>query len=297
MANPVINRLESEWKTQTVPAPGQGANNPYSQTAYTGRADARVSPPVGYDEQAFVQAQEAFYGPAADQVDTGRMTYDDVIVKTGLSLLALLVGGVVGWLVSANSQGLQVGLMVGGLAVGLVLALVITFSKKIRPALILIYSVAEGLVLGVLSQLAEAAFPGVVLQAVVATVIVFAVTLALFASGKVRNSPKLVKFTLIGLLGLLFSQGALWIMALCGVNTGSITGFEVMGIPVSVIVGVLAVFLGALCLISDFDQAQTGVNLGVPRAYAWACAFGMMVTIVWMYVELLRIFLTFYSRD
>lgn len=278
MSNPVGSRFEREWKAQSTP-----------QNAGLATLEVAADQPVRYDQAAFSQAQASYYAPAADGVDTGRMTYDDVIVKTATCLGLLVVGGAISWWAGYISSGLQMGLMLLGVIAGFVLAMVNIFSRTVRPQLILLYSTAEGLALGAISQVTEAAIPGIVLQAVVATVSVFAVTLILFASGKVRNSSKLMKVTLIGLIGLVVMRGLIWLFSMFGFNTGEIYGYYLFGIPLAAIIGVVAVFLGALCLIGDFDQAKTGVNLGMPRNYAWLCAFSMMVTVVWMYVELLRL--------
>lgn len=278
MSNPVGSRFEREWRAGSTP-----------QNTGLATLEVAAGRPVGYDQAAFAQAQASYYAPAADGVDTGRMTYDDVIVKTASCLAFLIVGGAVSWCAGYVSSGLQIGLMILGVIAGFVLAMVNTFTKTVRPQLILLYSMVEGLALGAVSQVTEAAIPGIVLQAVVATIAVFVVTLILFASGKVRNSSRLVKFTLIGLIGLVVMRGLIWLLSMFGFNTGEIYGYYLFGIPLAAIIGVAAVFLGALCLIEDFDQAKTGVNLGIPRNCAWLCAFSMMVTVVWMYLELLRL--------
>lgn len=290
MGNPVFNRLENQW-TGPAPAgaPGQAANPQYPYQT----SPQQQQQPV-YDQEAFQQAQQAYYGPSASAVDIGRMTIDDVIVKTALCLATLVGFGAVSWMLTASNPSLGTALMFGGLLVGFVLAMVNIFSKTIRPAMVLGYSAAEGLALGALSQVVESALPGVVIQAVLATVVVFSVTLALFASGKVRNSPKLMKFTLISLIGIIVSRLLIWLFGSFGwLGTGN-TGFEisVAGItfPLPVLISVFAVLIGAFCLIGDFDQAKVGVQQGVPTKFAWACAFGIMVTVVWLYVELLRIF-------
>src|SRR5699024_10605428 len=130
-------------------------------------------------------------GPA----QTGRLTYDDVIVKTG-GLLALVVGmGAVNWfLLEGNLIA-----TFGGLIVGLVLGLVNAFKREPSPALIAGYAAAEGLFLGGISMFFEALYPGIVLQAVLATGATFVATLLLFKSGAVRVTPKMTRFVLIAL--------------------------------------------------------------------------------------------------
>ena len=278
MSNPVFNKLEKQWKQPTPNAPGATQGVPT------------------YDQRAFQAAQAAYQAPSADAVDTGRMTYDDVIVKTTLSLVTAFLFAAVSWWVTAANPELGGVLMTVGIIAGLVLAMVNIFSKKIRPLAVLAYSALEGVALGALSYLVNAYLPGVVLQAVVATFAVFAVTLALFASGKVRNSPKLQRFALISLLGLIFSRLFIWMFGLIGLPISGVGDVTVLGIPLAVFVSVFAVVIGAICLISDFDQVRVGVERGVPAKYAWASAFGIMVTLIWLYVEILNILSRMNSR-
>lgn len=288
MSNPVFGRLDREWQ--------QGTSQVMERTDSTsvrypyGGDPATGSQPI-YDQHAYEQLKDAYQAPAADAVDRGRMTYDDVIIKTLICLATLVGGAGVSWWITMANPSISGGLLTGGILVGFVLAMVNIFSKTIRPALILAYTAAEGIALGALSAVTESVIPGVVLQAVIATVVVFAVTLALFTSGKVRNSPKLMKFALIALIGILLSRILLAVLGSFGVfGLGSgAGGITVMGIPLGVVISLVAVVIGAICLISDFDAAKVGVESGAPAKYAWSCAFGMMVTVVWLYIEILNI--------
>ncbi|WRS31028.1 Bax inhibitor-1/YccA family protein [Actinomycetaceae bacterium MB13-C1-2] len=280
MSNPVFSRLEGEWSQESATR-GAGA-----ATATT-EALKQQSYPT-YDQQAFQRAQESYAAPAADSVDTGRMTYDDVIVKTAMNLGVALLFAVVAWMVTAANPGLGMGIMTVGLIAGLVVAMVNIFSKTIRPALILLYSALEGLALGALSYVVDAYAPGVVLQALIATFAVFGVTLALFSSGKVRNSPKMQRFVLISLVGLIVSRLLIWILGMVGLPVEGVYNQSIFGIPLAVFISLFAVLVGAMSLIGDFDQVKIGVQMGAPAQYAWSCAFGIMVTVVWLYVELLN---------
>lgn len=308
MSNPVFSRLERQWQDTTpagypampgytpgrADAPGdQSARYPYgvpgAQQAPGAGRQTRPAPPA-YDQRALDQAEAAYRGPSADAVDQGRLTYDDVVIKTAILFAVLVAGAAASWWATLRDPALGMGLMLGGLLVGFVLAMVNSFSRTIRPALVVAYGAAEGVALGALSAVMESLYPGIVIQAVVATVAVFAVTLALFASKKVRNTPKLARFTLIALLGILAYRVLSMILSAVGfLPPAGFDGYTLLGMPLGVAVGVFAVLIGALCLIQDFDQARVGVERGVPRVFAWACAFGLMVTIVWMYVEILSL--------
>lgn len=278
MSNPVLNRMESQWAAQAR------------------SSSAPSSTPPTYDQVAFEQAQRAYEQPSADAIDRGRMTYDDVIVKTGLNLAVLIVFAAGTWVIAAQNMALAAPLMMGGLLLGFVAAMINIFSRTIRPGLILAYSALEGVALGALSMVTEMYAPGAVLQAVIATFVVFGVTLVLFRSGKVRNSPKLQKFALISLIGLILSRVLIWVLGMFGVPVGGFDGPMILGFPLPIVLSVFAVFIGAICLISDFDQVQVGVKMGAPAKYAWTCAFGMMLTVVWLYVEILNILSRTQSR-
>ncbi|WP_026460427.1 Bax inhibitor-1/YccA family protein [Schaalia suimastitidis] len=294
MANPVFDKLGKEWTT-TTPAgyptmPGYSVGDTTASSTYTTTGTGAAQPTYGqtaWDQQTM---EHAYAAPAADAVDRGRMTWDDVLVRTGTSFGLLLAAAVVAWWVTAVNAGAGVMLSAIGFLGGFVLALINSFSKTIRPALILAYAAFEGVALGAFSALMESMYPGIVVQAVLATAAVFGVTLLLFTSGKVRNSPKLARFVMIGLIGIIVYRLLNWVLVLTGVLSGG--GFNdatIFGIPLGVAVGFLAVLIGAACLIQDFDQAKVGVERGVPAQFAWVCAFGLMVTVVWMYLEILQL--------
>ncbi|QWW20197.1 Bax inhibitor-1/YccA family protein [Schaalia sp. 19OD2882] len=303
MSNPVFNKLEREW-AGTTPAgyptmPGYQVGAPGAQTQYAPPSPHRgtqqggpisQSAPSGWDQQAMEAAWQA---PAADAVDRGRMTFDDVLVKTGLSFALLLAVGTVSWWAATMNSSILFGLVAVGFIGGFVLALVNSFSRTIRPALVLAYAAFEGMALGAFSMLMEHLYPGIVIQAVLATLAVFGVTLVLFTMGIVRNSPKLAKIALIGLVGLLVYRLVNMLLVAFGVigTSFSNTTISILGlqVEVGVLVGLIAVGIGTLCLIQDFDQAKVGIQMGAPSRYAWACAFGLMVTIVWMYLEILQL--------
>jgi uncharacterized YccA/Bax inhibitor family protein len=177
--------------------------------------------------------------------------------------------------------------------VGFGLALVNIFKKKPSAALVLAYAGVEGLFIGAVSSFFESMFSGIVIQAVLGTVAVVGVTLALFASGKIRASAKATKVFLIAMVGYLLFSVLNIVLSMTGVVTnpfglqGSVT---ILGIPLGLILGVLVVIMAAYSLVLDFDFIKQGVANRVPRAYGWTGAFGIMVTVVWLYLEILRMF-------
>ena len=175
------------------------------------------------------------------------------------------------------------------------MAMVVIFGsrKKVRPPLIFAYAAFEGLFVGGISAFFEIIWPGIVVQATLATFVVVGVTLALFASGKIRASKRATKIFLIAMVGyLVYSLVNVGLM-LFGVTDGafgmSSEPSPIFGIPWGVLIGVLVVIMAAYSLVLDFDNIQQGVRNGAPRQLAWLGAFGIMVTVVWLYVEILRI--------
>lgn len=235
-----------------------------------------------------------FSAPAASAVDTGRMTVEDTIHKTVASFVVLLVTGAVGWFAATTNPGLGMMLTLVGVIGGLVLGLVNAFKRMPGAGLVLAYAAFEGLFVGAFSYLMEFMFPGVVMQATLATVAVVGVTLALFANGKVRTSPRMNKIFMVAVLGYLaFSLLNLGFMVFGGPFSDSAwgmrSGIEIMGIPLGVIIGALAVLMGAYSLVMDFEFVQAGARNGAPRKLGWKASFGIVSTVIWIYVEILRI--------
>lgn len=226
------------------------------------------------------QLDEMYALPSAGPRETGRMTYDDVIVRTG-GLLALLV------VTAAATWTLAPGLWVVGAIAGLVLGLVNAFKRKPSPALIMLYAVAQGMFLGGVSKFYEEMWNGIVGQAVLATLAVFATSLFLFRSGKVRVTPKFQRMVLLGLVGYLVFSLLNVVLMLFGVGGGEFGPLRSGWLGVAV--GLVAVGLAAASLVIDFDSIKRGVEQGVPSQYAWYAAFGLVVTLVWLYLELLRL--------
>ena len=254
---------------------------------------------AGYGQPAPVSAEqlaglESQYGaPSATNVDRGRMTYDDVIVRTAGMFAVILGVGAVSWWVATNpaTAGLGYAAMLGGCIGALVLGLVNAFKREPSPALIMLYAVFEGAMLGAFSGVMEMAFPGIVVQAMGATAATFVVMLCAYKFAGFRVSGKAARILLIAMGGYLLFSLINLVLMLTNVTTDpwGLRSMEVMGIPLGVIVGLLAVVMGAFSLVLDFEAIQRGVERGLPTRYAWAGAFGLVVTIVWLYVEFLRI--------
>ncbi|MFV2144717.1 MULTISPECIES: Bax inhibitor-1/YccA family protein [Isoptericola] len=226
--------------------------------------------------------QNMYNAPSASPVDTKRLTYTDVIMKTA-GLLALLV------VVGAATWAIAPGLWIVGMIVGLVLGLVNAFKKNPSPVLITLYTVAQGVFLGGISAFFETAYNGIVPQAILATLSVFAAALALFSSGKIRVTPKFTRFLLVGMVGyLVFS-----LVNVVLTWTGVLDGWGMRSGGWGIAIGIFAVILATMSLMVDFDSIKRGVENGVPAKFAWSAAFGLLVTLIWLYLEILRLLAIF----
>jgi len=236
------------------------------------------------------QLDELYGRPSATPDQTDRMSYEDVIAKTFGAFAVLLVGAAVGWFLPI--------LYLPAALVGFGLALVNIFKKKPSAALVLAYAAVEGVFVGGLSGVLENQLPGIVVQAVIATLAVFAVTLFLFRSGRVRASAKATKvFIIAGSAYALFSLINLGLQ-LTGINQDAwgLHSSTIFGIPLGLIIGPLAILMAAYSLVLDFTSVKNGVEQGLARVMGWKAAFGLVLTIVWLYVEFLRLIAIFRSN-
>jgi uncharacterized YccA/Bax inhibitor family protein len=237
---------------------------------------------AGVDAASIQQLEQAYAGPSAGPLQTARMTYNDVIMKTGLTFAVLLVGAGVGWVFP---QFFFVG-FIGGLVLGLVNA----FKREPSPALIIGYAALMGVGLGGISFVFEAQWQGIVQQAVLGTLAVFAVTLLAYRSGRIRVTPKFRRMVIIGMMGYLaFSLVNVLVMVF---GSGD-NAFGLRSGWLGIAAGFIGVALAAFSLVLDFDFIDKGVTNGIPQKYAWTAAFGLVVTLVWLYLELLRLIAIF----
>jgi uncharacterized YccA/Bax inhibitor family protein len=223
------------------------------------------------------ELDELYGRPSATPTDTDRMTYEDTIVKIVIAFGILLAGAVVGWIVPI--------LAIPGAIIGLVLALVNIFKKKPSRGLILAYAAFEGLFVGGISAIFENRLDGIVPQAVFGTLAVVGVTLALFATGKIRESKRATQIFTVAIFGYMAFQ----LVNLVLMWTGVLPGYGIQQNPIiNIAIGIFVVVLASYSLVMDFTSIKRGVEGGAPRIFGWQAAFGIMVTVVWLYTEILR---------
>ncbi|MCW2708682.1 MAG: hypothetical protein JWM22_2524 [Frankiales bacterium] len=225
--------------------------------------------------------------PSAAQVEEiyrtpQRLTMDDIVVKTSLLLGIVVVTGTAAWVGDIGP-----GLVVGAAIAGLVLALVNIFKRQVSPPLVLAYAACEGVFLGAISHAYNDVYSGIVVQAAVGTSVIFGTVLVLFSSGKLRATPRFVKMVTGAFVGLF---ALLVVNLLVDAFDGSGNGFGLRsGGGLAILFSIAFIIAGSLTFVLDFDQAQRMVNAGVDERESWRVAFGLVVGLVWLYLEVLRL--------
>ena len=227
------------------------------------------------------QLEQSYNAPAASSIRTGRMTIEDVVAKTGFLFAILVVVGALAWGANLGQGALLIGFLGG-----FVLAMVISFSKTIKPGLVVAYAALQGLALGTISKYYESFYPGIVSQAVIGTIAAFAGVLVMYRSGRLRATPQFTR----AVMGAAIGYFILGLVSLVASFFGVGQGYGFYGVSgLGLLLAVAGVALASFFLVLDFDQIEKGVAAGVPEKESWRASFGLMVTIVWLYLEVLRL--------
>lgn len=213
------------------------------------------------------------------------MSLAGVANKTGLLLLFLTGGAGVTWKLVALKSAMLMPLFFGGFIANFILSLIIIFKKDTAPYLSIPYSFCEGLTLGGISALVEMRYPGIVMQAVGATFGTLFCLLAAYRSGiiKATENFKLGLFAATGGIAMLYLMTM--VLRLFGMNMPFVHDTGMVGIGFSLVV----VAIAALNLVLDFDFIESGVEARAPKSLEWYAAFGLMVTLIWLYLEILNL--------
>jgi uncharacterized YccA/Bax inhibitor family protein len=284
--NPAFNRIEKD--AQTGYAGFQDRGSPQSSLGGYAAQSAAT------DAMTAQQLQELYSQPSAGPVQMARVTMDDVIMKALTLFAIVLVTGAVGWGVAAANEGLGMMLWMGGMIGTLVLGLVIAFKKTLSVPLILGYAALEGLFLGAVSQWFNTYFGnGLVVQAVLATVATFAGMFIAYKSGLIKVNAKFRRMMIMAIIGYAIFAVVNFIFAMVTNTAFGIGGTGALGIGISL----FAVGLAALSLALDFDAIDHAIATGAPQKYSWLLAHGLIVTLVWLYIEFLRLFARMQSNN
>jgi uncharacterized YccA/Bax inhibitor family protein len=227
--------------------------------------------------------------PSATVTVTGaRMTIGSVVAATFFLLLLLVGGAVFGW---ANAVAVQRWYWVFLIAL-LALVFVTVAQPRLAPLTGIIYALGQGAFVGSISKVYESFYEGIVFLALTATVAVFLGMLFLYAFRIIKVTEKTRSVIIIATVGVGLFYLMTWILSLFDVAVPLVTGSGSGAVAFSLLVVVIA----ALNLLLDFQVIERGIAMGVPRAFSWFAAFGLMVTIIWLYVEILRLIAIFLAR-
>ncbi|SDD93998.1 Bax inhibitor-1/YccA family protein [Auraticoccus monumenti] len=269
-------------------------------------AFAPAQPQGGYGQYSPYPQQQRSGGPqdprqgyGAGPVDSGpRMTMEDVITKTSVIMGLMILVAAASW--SAISFGILPQevmfpmLVVGGLGT-FVFSIVVAFRARVTPVMAVVFSILEGMFVGMISLFFESLYDGIVVQAVLGTLIVAAVMLAAYRFKVIRVTPMFTKILFISTisfaLAMLVNFGLSFVGIDLGLRDGGTGPVSLLAIGVSI----LGVVLASLNLVLDFDLIDRGVRNGAPARQSWLAAFGLVVTMVWLYTEILRI-LSYFRR-
>jgi uncharacterized YccA/Bax inhibitor family protein len=272
-SNPVFNRIEREAEQGYAGFRDRGPQPPQP---------AAPAPSWGQPTMSDQQLQEMYDQPPASAVQAGRVTLDDVVMKTaGLFVLLLAFAGV-GWALAPQFGPV---IVLGGIAITLVLGLVIAFKKTVSVPLIVGYAVVEGLLVGAVSAVYADFYEGIVTQAVLATLSVFAGMLLAYKVGLIKVTDKFRRIMTMAIMGYAIFAVVNFGYALITNTPFGFGGTGALGIGISV----FAVGLASLSLAVDFDSIERAIAAGAPQKYSWLLAHGLIVTLVWLYLEILRL--------
>lgn len=272
--NPVLNRIDKE------------ASSGGSGFAYDEGRSAYQQATTGLATMDAAQAAQMGQ-PQAPAPVGARVTLNDVIVKTSVNLVILVIGAVIGWALAPSMPYVAFIAMFIGLGLGLAN----TFMKSIKPPLVLLYAFVEGVFLGGISyfydqMVQQVEYEGLVQQAIIGTLVAFGVMLALYSSRIVKVNGKFVRIMTVAIISYAVIALLSFVAALFGVGGGF--GFYGVG-TLGIILCAFGVLLAAFTLNLDFAAIEQGIKMGLPERESWRMSFGLLVTLIWLYLEILRL--------
>jgi len=222
------------------------------------------------------------------------MTINGTINKIGILLLLVIAAASYTWKMVSGADPANAGMlaMVGAIG-GFIVALVTVFRPQSSAITAPIYAILEGLLLGALSAIINAQYPGVAFQAVLLTIGTLFSMLFLYRSGRIRATPRFQRGVMMATGAVFFAYLVSWILSMFGMGVGFMHSAGPMGILINLVIIVIA----ALNLIMDFHFIEKGAEMAAPKYMEWYGAFGLMVTLIWLYIEFLRLLSRFAGRD
>ncbi|MEU4498809.1 Bax inhibitor-1/YccA family protein [Streptomyces sp. NPDC023998] len=286
-SNPVFSRRGfsrdngyAGFNAQQPQAGGPAVGNPYAQGA--------ANP---YATNPYAPTDTQFGAPAPVRADA--MTMDDVVSRTAITLGTVTVGAVLAWVVLPVSST-SYGLAIGAALVAFVLAIVQSFKRTPSPALIIGYAAFEGIFLGVISEMYNSVWSGAPFQAVLGTLAVTGATLFMYKARWIRVTARYARIGMTIAIAFIVVMAVNLLLVVFGVaGDGGLRSFG----PLGAIVGILAILIGCFFLTLDFKQIEDGIAYGAPREESWLAAFGLTMSLVWIYLEMLRLVAIFSGDD
>ena len=286
------------------PSRFNSSNNPvlsrYEQPVVSG------APGFAYEEgKAAVAGSAGVAGGASGSLDQqfatvtagggARVTIADVIIKSTLVFIITVVFAIVGWNTYPDAPFMLIVAVVAGLGLGFANVL----KAKVSPILVVLYAVAQGYLLGAISYwyndyAQSIQYQGLIQQAVIGTMTAFAVMLFLYGTGIVKVTGKFMRVMMMAMI----SYGLIAIASLIGALFGVGDGWGFYGVgSLGLLLCLAGVLLASFTLMLDFEAIKQGIAVGAPERESWRMAFGLLMTLVWLYLEILRFLAIFAGRD
>jgi len=227
-----------------------------------------------------------------DQVHGEGMTLNGTINKTLILFGLLLVTGYFSWNLTLSGAINPMTLIVGGAIGGIAIAIFTVMKPEKSPLTAPIYALVEGVFVGAISAMYSTVYDGIIMQAVGLTLSILLIMLLLYKTGVIKATPKFKKGIIIATGGVVFFYILNFVASLFGGGV-SLFNLGLLGIGISLVIIVIA----AMNLVLDFDMIEKGISSGQPKYIEWFAAFGIMITLVWLYIEILRLLALLAGRD
>lgn len=238
-------------------------------------------------------SEKSFIKAAQEGIGQGKMTVQGTVNKIILLGGLVIASAAVSWFFFASNPALIMPLAIGGAIGGLVIALILAFKQHLAPSLAPLYAVVEGVFVGAITLVFESMYPGIGLSAVLLTFAILAGMVGLYKAGVIRATPTFKRTIMAATAGVAIFYVVAMVLRMFDIEMPLIYDSGWFGIGFSLFV----VGLAAFNLVLDLDRIEDGAKYGAPQYMEWYCAFGMIVTIVWLYIEVLRLLSKLSSRD
>ena len=238
-------------------------------------------------------SEKTFIKSAREGIGQGKMTVQGTVNKIILLGGTVIATAAASWFFFASNPALIMPLAIGGAIAGFVIALILAFKQHLAPTLAPLYAIVEGVFVGAITLVFESMYPGIGLSAVLLTFAILAGMVGLYKAGVIRATPTFKRTIMAATAGVAIFYLVAMVLRMFSIEMPLIYDNSWFGIGFSLFV----VGLAAFNLVLDLDMIEQGAEYGAPKYMEWYCAFGMIVTIVWLYIEVLRLLSKLSSRD